>query len=150
MILDVAVCLPKEAETVGLIRSVVRNALTTFGVTRDCVDDICLGLSEACNNVVDHAGIEDEYEVRLQISADNCAISVTNTGDGFDAAALRDEMPSPSSPRGRGVAIMLAVMDQVAFISEPEAGTIVRLVKRLALEPGGPLGRMRVKGQPSA
>ena len=149
MILDVAVCLPKEAETVGLIRSVVRNALATFGVTQDCVDDICLGLSEACNNVVDHAGPEDEYEVRLQISAVNCVISVTNTGEGFDAAALRDEMPSPASPRGRGVAIMQAVMDQVAFISEPEAGTIVRLVKRLAIEPEGPLDRLGVKRHPS-
>lgn len=150
MILDVAVCLPKEAETVRLIRSVVKNALTTFGVAQDCVDDICLGLSEACTNVVDHAGPEDEYEVRLQVSADECAISVTNTGEGFDAAALRDEMPSPASPRGRGVAIMLAVMDQVAFISEPEAGTIVRLVKRLAIDPDGPLHRLQAKRSPSA
>ena len=148
MILDVAVCLPKEAETVGLIRSVVRNALITFGVTQDCVDDICLGLSEAGTNVIDHAGPDDEYEVRLQIDEDICAISVTNTGEGFDATALRNEMPSPSSPRGRGVAIMQAVMDRVAFSSEPpDAGTIVRLVKRLSIEPKGPLGRLRAKRQ---
>lgn len=145
MILDVAVCLPQEAETVGLIRSVVKHALGTFGVTQDCVDDICLGLSEACTNVVDHAWPDDKYEVRLQIDVESCAIRVTNTGHGFDAAALRDEMPSPSSPRGRGVAIMLAVMDRVAFSSEPEAGTIVRLVKRLSIEPDGPLDRLSRK-----
>lgn len=33
MLLDVAVCLPQEAETVGLIRSVVKNALRSLGAT---------------------------------------------------------------------------------------------------------------------
>ncbi len=31
MLLDVAVCLPLEAETVGLIRSVAKNALLSSG-----------------------------------------------------------------------------------------------------------------------
>ena len=51
-------------------------------------------------------------------------------------------MPNPGSPRGRGVAIMRAVMDQVDFRSEPEAGTIVHLVKDLELEPDGALARL--------
>lgn len=146
MLLDVAVCLPKESQTVSLIRSVVKHALATFGVTRDCIDDICLALSEACTNVVDHAVPDDEYEVRLEVDEARCAISVRNTGEGFDAEGLADVMPNPRSPRGRGVAIMRAVMDQVDFSSEPEEGTIVRLVKALTAEPGGPLDRLRRKG----
>ena len=146
MLLDVSVCLPKEAETVSLIRSVVKHALETFGVASDCVDDIALALSEACNNVVDHAEPDDEYEVRLQVDEDHCSISVRNTGEGFDAAGLIDVMPNPRSPRGRGVAIMHAVMDQVAFLSEPEAGTIVHLTKVLDVDSGGPLARLRRKG----
>lgn len=145
MLLDVAVCLPKEAATVTLVRSVVKNALGTFGVTADCIDDICLALSEACNNVVDHAGLDDEYEVRLQVDEWLCVISVKNTGDGFDASTLRDVMPSPTSSRGRGVAIMRAVMDHVDFDAEPAAGTIVNLVKALGIEPDGPLARLREK-----
>jgi hypothetical protein len=42
MLLDVAVCLPQEGETVGLIRAVVKNALRSLGVTEECVDDLCL------------------------------------------------------------------------------------------------------------
>jgi serine/threonine-protein kinase RsbW len=145
MLLDVAVCLPKEAETVSLIRGVVKNALSSIGVLADCVDDICLALSEACTNVVQHAGLDDEYEVRLQIDERICAISVSNTGEGFDASTLQDVMPNPSSPRGRGVAIMRAVMDQVDFDPEPAAGTIVNLVKALSVKPDGPLARMRAK-----
>jgi serine/threonine-protein kinase RsbW len=145
VLLDFAVCLPTEAETVWLVRTVVKNGLRTFGVTQDCVDDICLALSEACTNVVDHAVLDDEYEVRLQVDEYQCAISVENTDDGFDASGLEDVMPNPASPRGRGVAIMRAVMDQVAFEPEPAAGTIVNLVKGLSVEPDGLLHRLRRK-----
>ena len=145
MLLDVAIRLPKEAETVPLTRGVVMKALGSFGVTGDCVDDICLALSEACANVVDHAGADDEYEVRVQVDDDECVIRVRNTTEGFDAAGLDGTMPSPSSARGRGVAIMQAVMDQVAFISEPEAGTLVHLTKALSVDADGPLDRLRRK-----
>ena len=143
MLLDVAVCLPQESETVGVIRAIVRNALHSFGVTQECVDDICLALSEACTNVIDHAVRGDEYEVRLEVDERECALSVKNTNHGFDARALHGVMPDPSSPRGRGVAIMRAVMDRVDFSSEPEADTMVRLVKALAIEPDGLLDRLR-------
>jgi serine/threonine-protein kinase RsbW len=145
VLLDFAVCLPKEAETVWLVRTVVKGGLRTFGVTQDCIDDICLALSEACTNVVDHAVLDDEYEVRLQVDEYNCAISVKNTDENFDASGLEDVMPSATSPRGRGVAIMRAVMDQVAFDPEPAAGTIVNLVKGLSVEPDGLIHRLRRK-----
>lgn len=143
MYLDVAVCLPQEAETVGLVRTVVRQALRMFGVTGDCIDDICLALSEACTNVVQHAVADDDYEVQLQVNERDCAIRVKNVGNGFDAAALANVMPEPSSPRGRGVAIMRALMDRVDFRSEPEAGTMVLLVKTLTIDADGLLARLR-------
>lgn len=142
MRLDFEVCLPREAETVRLVRGVVRDALVNFGVRQACIDDIQLALSEACNNVVDHAAADDEYGVRVELSGDQCAIIVKNDGEGFDAAALAGIMPDPSSARGRGVAIMRAVMDRVEFVSEAEEGDIVRLVKKLDLIPDAPLRRL--------
>jgi serine/threonine-protein kinase RsbW len=142
MDLDVALCLPREAETVSLIRGIVCDALGKLGVTPDCVDDVRLALSEACTNVVDHATDDDEYEVRLRVENVICHISVTNTTSGFDAESLADVMPSTSSARGRGVAIMSAVMDHVAFHSEPAAGTVVHLVKTLEVRPDGALARL--------
>lgn len=143
MNLDVAICLPQEAETVALIRAGITTMLSLFGVTEPCVEDIRLALSEACTNVIDHAAAEDEYEVRVQVNDERCAISVKNTGNHFDADGLEGEMPTPRSPRGRGVAIMHAVMDQVLFTSEPEAGTIVHLVKRIDVRDDGPMARLR-------
>lgn len=142
MNLEFAVCLPRDAETVSLVRNVASTALRAFGVTEECTFDIQLALTEACNNVVDHASLDDEYEVRLQITENKCWISVVNTAAGFDSSGLDAEMPDPSSPRGRGVAIMWAVMDAVEFSSEPSARTIVNLVKSLDLEPDAPLARL--------
>lgn len=143
MNLEFAVCLPRDAETVALVRGVVANALSSFGVTPECVEDIRLALSEACTNVIDHAAADDEYEVRLEEDEERCAISIKNTGSGFDATALVGLMPDSSSPRGRGVAIMRAVMDRVEFSSESETGTIVHLVKMLGVEPAAPLANLR-------
>ncbi|MCA1847093.1 MAG: ATP-binding protein [Actinobacteria bacterium] len=143
MRLDVAVCLPLEAPSVALVREIVRNALRSFGVTQECIEDIALALSEACTNVIDHAVADDEYEVRLEVGDENCVVSVKNTGLGFDAGTLRDVMPDPSSPRGRGVSIMRALMDKVDFTSEPEAGTIVRLTKALSIEVDPKVDRSR-------
>ncbi len=136
---EVALCLPHDAKTVALIRAIVADALLTLGVTRDCVEDIRLSLSEACSNVIAHAAATDEYEVRVHLDRHRCVISVANTGDGFDAAALTGVMPDPQSARGRGVAIMRAVMDSVEFTAGPMTGTIVQLVKSLTLEDGSPL-----------
>ena len=143
MKLEVEVCLPREAETVRLVRAVVADALGKFGVDQECIDDIQLALSEACNNVVDHATIDDEYEVRIEVLDDTCAVVVRNRGTGFDAAGLAGVMPDVSSARGRGVAIMRALMDHVEFRSEPDAGDIVRLVKSLSVRPDAPLVRLR-------
>jgi serine/threonine-protein kinase RsbW len=140
-----AVCLPQEAETVALVRSAVGSTLTLFGIDRECIDDIRLALSEACTNVIEHAASDDEYEVTIQVDDEQCSINVKNTGIGFDASALAGMMPDPSSPRGRGVAIMRAVMDTVEFNASPRAGSIVHLVRSLNVTEDGAMSRLRDK-----
>lgn len=148
MNLEFAVCLPRDAETVGLVRAVVANALRSLGVRPGCIDDIRLALSEACTNVIEHAAADDEYEVRLEVDETRCAISVKNTGIGFDAKARAGVMPDVVSPRGRGVAIMRAVMDSVEFGSEPDTETIVQFVKTHAVDSDAALSRLRQRAKP--
>jgi len=148
MHIDVAICLPRESETVALVRSAVGETLRTFGVEPDCVEDIRLAVSEACTNVVDHAGTDDEYEVQVHVDQDTCVIDVRNTGSGFDAAELEGVPADPLSARGRGVAIMRAVMDNVGFHSEAESGTIVHLVRALQVRADSPIGRLRRSTSP--
>lgn len=142
MKIDMALCLPRDAETVAVVRDVAIGALSNLGVREDCVDDIRLALSEACTNVIDHSGVDDEYEVRLVVEDTKCEMRVIDAGGGLDFTKLGGTMPDPMSARGRGMAIMHAVVDAVNFTSEPESGTMVHLVKQLELEPGGTLARL--------
>lgn len=143
MKIEVALCLPRDAASVAVVRDVIMAALMQLGVDADCVDDIRLAVSEASANVIEHAGAGDEYEVRLDISERECEIRVLDSGRGFDFESFDDEMPDPMSPRGRGLALMHALVDGVDFVSAPESGTVVRLVKWLELAPGSPLERLR-------
>lgn len=145
MYLHFAVCLPREAETVALVRTVLTNAFTLLGVAEDCVEDVRLAVSEACTNVIAHADRHDEYEVDVQVDEHICTVDVSDSGNGFDAAALSGKMPDPLSSGGRGVAIMNALMDTVNMTSSPEAGTRVHLSRTLTLRDGGALSRLRAR-----
>lgn len=142
MEIDIALCLPREAETVGVVRDVAVAALVRLGVTQECTEDIRLALSEACTNVVDHSAADDEYEVRLQVDGRRCEVRVVDSGRGFDVLSLTDRRLPRDSARGRGIKLMNALADSIKFESQPEAGTIVRLVKMLDVEPGSPLERL--------
>ena len=148
MNLEVAVCLPRDSETIGLARQVVADALRSFGVTRRCIEEIRLALSEACTNVIEHSGTDDEYEVRVNVDEQHSTIRVTQVGAAFDATLLADATPDENSWRGRGVGIMRALMDHVEFVPEPESGMTVHLVKTLSVEPHGLLARLRAANRP--
>ena len=142
MEIDVALCLPREAETVAIVRDVAMAALSRLGVTAACVDDIRVALSEACSNVVQHSEADDEYEVRLQVSGNRCEMRVIDMGRGFDMQSLEGAGPDIDAEHGRGIHLMRSLVDAIDFESQPEAGTIVHLVKALELDPDGPLARL--------
>lgn len=143
MELDVALSLPRDTATVSMVRALVVDNLRRLGVTEECIDDIRLALSEAVTNVVQHASTDDDYEVRLEVRDGECAVTVRDRGRGFDFTTLGDGWPDPDSPRGRGLAIMRSVLDNIRFEPHPEQGTIAHLVKHVEVLPGSPLDRLR-------
>ena len=70
-----------------------------LGVEADCVSDIEIALTEACTNVLDHVGADDEYDVTLQVRDDLCVIEVIDTGHGFDAAIAGPPRRRADAPR---------------------------------------------------
>jgi serine/threonine-protein kinase RsbW len=136
-----ALSLPRDAATIPVARHIARDALREAGVTDDCSTAIEVALSEAATNVVRHSGEGDEYEVAVSVTAEHCTIRVVDTGRGFDFASLGGVAPEPTAEQGRGMQLMHALVDQVTFESKPEAGTIVRLEKRLQLEDAAPMQR---------
>lgn len=135
--INLTLCLPRDTQTVPLVRHLVGAALQEFGVTDECRGDIELALTEACANVVDHSHVDDEYQVRVAVDPDRCQIRVVDTGHGFDFSTLAGEA-NLTDERGRGIQLMRALVDRIRFQSEPEDGTVVHLVKELDFVPNAP------------
>jgi serine/threonine-protein kinase RsbW len=140
-----AVCLPRDAMSVPIVRHLVRYALDEVGVLDEISNDIELALTEACANVMDHAGPGDRYEVTVTVGAERCELRVVDVGHGFDHHTVASAPPDDrhlNAERGRGLGLMQALVDHIELVSEPEAGTLVRLVKRLAFDENAPARRL--------
>jgi anti-sigma regulatory factor (Ser/Thr protein kinase) len=134
--------LPRDRMSVPVVRHLSHQALDEVGVVGDVIDAIDLALSEACANVLDHAGPGDAYDVTVTIGPSRCEIRVIDIGRGFDYESLGVAMSSADAEQGRGLALMHALMDDVNLTSEPERGTIVHLVKRLQFDESSPARRL--------
>lgn len=138
--LDLSVSLPRESVSVPVVRRLAAQALRAFGVDDEDVDDVQLAITEACANVIDHAGETDTYDVKIELAADRCAITVVDQGTGFDATEV-PEQAEHDAEMGRGLALMRALVDNVAFRNEPMAGAVVHMVKALRYDGDHPLRR---------
>ena len=160
MEIQMALYLPRDAVSVPVSRQVLDRCLETLGVTPDTRGDIALALSEACANVILHAGPGEEYEVRVSTRNCQCAIEVVNTGqrdaepspDGIgpvtmkdgrapggerpDRFALADESPAALAEHGRGLKIIDAVVDNVQLTGDERRGTTLHFEKTLEWLPG--------------
>jgi serine/threonine-protein kinase RsbW len=129
--------LPREAVSVPVTRQVLDSCLQILGVTPDTRADIALALSEACANVIQHAGPGEEYEVQVGARNRNCTIEVVNSGgrDSEPIAVADDPVPA-TAERGRGLKIIDAVVDNLRLTSNDGRGTTVHFEKTLDLVPG--------------
>lgn len=77
---DVEFCLvfPGEALSVPVTRRVLGDTLTRLGMDESCITDILLAVTEACSNVVRHAGPGRRYEVVAHVSSKRCLLEVVD------------------------------------------------------------------------
>jgi serine/threonine-protein kinase RsbW len=148
--------LPRDAASVPVSRQVLDSCLETLGVVPDTRADIALALSEACANVILHAGPGEEYQVQVSTRNYRCAIEVVNTGSedaepvpdgsgtgpawggGGRASAIAvtgDPVPA-TAEHGRGLKIIGAVADNLRLTGNERQGTIVHFEKTLEWLPG--------------
>ena len=151
MEINMVLHLPRDAASVPVTRQVLDGCLETLGVTPDTRADIALALSEACANVILHAGPGDEYEVRASARNGQCAIEVVNNGsrDGIPAPhgsgtsagdcggiALSGDPVPATAEHGRGLKIISAVVDNLQLTGSKSTGTVVHFDKTLTWLPG--------------
>ncbi|HEX4287858.1 MAG TPA: ATP-binding protein [Trebonia sp.] len=140
MEIQLALHLPRDAVSVPVGRQVLDSCLETLGVAPDTRADIALALSEACANVIQHAGPGEEYEVQVSARNRRCTIEVVNTGGGNGGPppgglAVGDEPPA-TAEHGRGLRIIEAVADNLQLTGNGRQGTTVHFEKTLQWVPG--------------
>jgi serine/threonine-protein kinase RsbW len=136
----------RDLPSIPAMRHVLGDTLRSIGVNEDSVADILLAATEACTNVVLHAGQSaNEYSVAATIDDGACRLEVTDLGRGVRQSRARGAPPDDGDPllaeSGRGFAIMQACVDDVKLRSSGR-GTRVVLDKRIRWEaphssPGG-------------
>jgi serine/threonine-protein kinase RsbW len=140
MEINMTLHLPRDAASVPVSRQVLDSCLRTLGVTPDTRADIALALSEACANVIQHAGSGEKYEVQVSAKNCRCAIEVVNTGSNGGepvrvGAVTSDPVPE-FAEHGRGLKIIDAVADNLQLSGDDRQGTIVHFEKTLKWLPG--------------
>src|SRR2546423_1518474 len=110
-----ALCLPRDEQTIPVSRHIATKAMAEIGVAKEYIDDIAVALTEACTNVLKHSGPGDEFEVSLDVDDDQCVIRIVDTGRGFDHEALGGRADT-TAEQGRGIELMRALVDQVEFV----------------------------------
>ena len=146
MEINLGLLLPRDELTIPVARHICRHAMREVGVHEECVGDIEVALTEACTNVLEHSGPGHEYEVQVTMDERACVIRVIDTGRGFDGDAVGHDGSDPAAEGGRGIELMRALVDRVNFEPRAEAGTVVRLEKRLAVHDGSPLRQLQLRG----
>jgi serine/threonine-protein kinase RsbW len=158
---NVALSLPRDVASVPVTRQVLDSCLERLGVMPETRADIALALSEACANVIRHAGPGEEYEVIATTRDGRCVIEVVDNGDrdgaklpaGDQAAISEQGMPGHGMPEhgmpehGRGLKIIDAVTDELSLTGSGPAGTTVRFEKVLTWMPGAPAEQLSAAGR---
>lgn len=97
---DVQFCLvfPREALSVPVMRRVLGDTLSRLGFGQRCIDDLLLAVTEACTNVLVHAGEGRQYELFVHVGSRTCVLEVLDGGRGFEPsrAAVRRPIIRPS------------------------------------------------------
>ncbi|MGW5503332.1 SpoIIE family protein phosphatase [Streptomyces sp. SS52] len=122
------VAFPAESSQLAPVRKALRSWLTQCELPPHTVQNVLVAAGEACANAIEHGHRDapgDTVRLRAEALVDDLHLTVADTG------RWRTPHPGKNSHRGRGVALMRALMHQVT-ITSGTAGTTVDMHTRIA------------------
>lgn len=131
--------LASRAEDVSIARELLSGVAEAAAVERGVMDDIRTAVTEACNNVVQHAydGVPGPIELDLALRSDAIEVTVRDHGAGMRPWIRTAE----SRTLGIGLMVIKALAESVEFSDRPQGGLEVRMRFAIpglsALDPDG-------------
>ncbi len=132
-----------KPENIAIARVTVATFIAQIDLTVDELEDIKVAVSEAISNSIIH-GYENKndqwIEIKVEKHSHSFIITISDQGKGIEDIKKAMEPAFSSDPlrMGLGFVFMQSFMDEVEVISELGKGTIVKLVKKLAVVQGTP------------
>ena len=123
--------IPNQTKYLGMIgrigESLAYSLKSYQGNRREFAYHLNLVLTEALANAICHGNDcdpEKDVEVNISISDEDLIIRVFDQGKGFDIEALSNLEAKTHDEGGRGIEIILKLMDQVTYNHEGELNVL--------------------------
>lgn len=115
------------------VELIVRHCLSGTRASQRFRFNLCVVLSECLANAIICGNGEDpakQVDVRLELWSDRVTVLVTDEGDGFDPAAVKDPTHPGEldEPCGRGLFLIRSLADEVRF--NPKGNAICLTLRR--------------------
>lgn len=113
-----------QPENVGLAREALAGLAETVALSREQYDDMRTAVTEACNNVVQHAYEDEEGPLELELRVLDDAVEVVVRDQGVGMA---DGAAQAAGELDIGLPVMLALADRLEVGAGPYGGTEVSM-----------------------
>ncbi len=137
----VEVRLPSELGFEKVALSTAASMASLMGFSNDRVEDLKTAVAEACINAIEHGNqLDDSLSVGVMLSTTDDGLEVRVMDDGLgvgEAPAAPDmdrKMMGEEDPRGMGMFLIQALVDEAEWHKGPPGRSFVRLVIRLDKE----------------
>ncbi len=128
--------IPVSARWLHVAANFIRAAAEGAGFDEDAIEAIEIASMEAVENVIDHSklGGGDRLQIDAAIDGRDFVVQIRDRGIPWPNAVIAGQvgydMPPPDAPRGRGIAMMRALMDEVTPWQGTDGEKVLRMVKR--------------------
>ncbi|MFI2712312.1 ATP-binding protein [Micromonospora sp. NPDC018662] len=137
MRIRVTLSLPREPSSVTRARQVLVTLLGLTDATEDARGHLALLITEATANAVVHGAAHDAVDISIRIDDEVCLLEVGNRGSTPDGGVLTAGLPDPLTVGGRGLPLIAALADTVAFVPGPSDQVLIRITKHLIAAAAG-------------
>ena len=129
--------LPSRIEAIDEAATAVARLVSRSGMSEEAAFGVDMAVREAIANAIIHGNKLDEsklVEITVTSSPDSLEIRVHDQGSGFNPENVADptEEENLLKSSGRGIFFVRNFMDEVYWLTPPEGGTTVRMIKRSA------------------
>lgn len=142
---SVEVRIPSELGFEKVAMSTAASMAALMGFSGDRIEDLKTAVAEACINAIEHGNRLDSslnVGVILSTTDDELEVKVIDDGVGIEKSpALPDidrKMHGEEDPRGMGMFLIQALVDEAEWHQGPPGKSFVRLVIRLDTAPRDP------------